>query len=747
MPTFSFAGARPGLPAHTPCSAMGKQHEPSARSTNPGSPGRGLSDIERERNLLRALIDNVPDMLYIKDDRSRFVINNRAHLNILGESSQVSSAGKADFDVFPPDLAARYLADEQLVLQTGRVLTREEPTRSPAGTPRWLSTTKTPIRGRDGRIIGLAGISRDITQRKTAEENLERERNLFRTLIDTIPDYIFVKDAEHRFVVNNRAHLNMLGAEEQVDVEGKTDFDVFSHELASRYYLDEQVVLKSGTSLLDMEEPAVDPSGTEVWLSTTKVPIRDRSSKIIGLLGISRDITERKFTEKALRESRDILELKVEERTDDLHVANRRLAIRLSQLNFLTATSYELAQYIDLEELGPAIIRAFSACFQKAHVSLCTKEGKKFVFRSGTRGFSEKTAQRLSEKALQPYVDSELQQPYYVADWHREDHLASPGWEFDDSPVYMAIPLLADNRLLAIVQVFAPAEFAEAYEQELPVLTTLASHAGTCMSNAMNYRELGEKARLQGELDAARSILAHFTPQRPPQMPGVSIEGLYQPAFEVGGDYLDYFKSDTGQWIIVVSDVCGKGIAAALFMVMLRSAFRSQSRYCHSARELLCAVNREMKSNLDDKSFVTAACLVVEADGSSMTYSRAGHPHLIFQKNGGEPAETIEVNGLALGLVPEIDMFESILEETRIELEAGSRFVLFTDGLTEAAGPDQKPFGLDRLKDHLGTSVTDGPGGMMEGIVGSVKTYLDGAPLLDDLTVLTMMITEKKKIS
>lgn len=702
-----------------------------------------LADIQRERNLLRALIDNVPDMLYVKDDRSRFVVNNRVHLANLGGVSQAGMAGKTDFDVFGKELASRYFADEQLVLQTGRSLTREEPASFPSGAARWLSTTKTPIRGRDGRVIGLAGISRDITERKIAQENLERERNLFRTLIDTIPDYIFVKDKEHRFVINNRAHLRILGAKEQGEVEGKTDFEIFPSELASRYFFDEQVVLKSGTPMVDVEEPAIDPSGTEVWLSTTKVPVRDKSGKIIGLLGISRDITERKLTEKALRETKDILQVQVEERTDDLHLANHRLAVRLSQLNFLTTTSYELAQYIHLDELSPAIVRAFQSCFTKAEVSLCLGVTKKFEYLAGSKLVDNEKARRGQEKALAPFVPSELRQPFYLENWACEEHLGHlAGQALERYPFYLALPLLADNRLLAIVQVFATSEFGASYDESLPVLTTLASHAGTCLSNALNYRELGEKARLQGELDAARSILEHFTTAHPPKIPRCRVHGLYQPAFEVGGDYLDYFRSETGQWVVVISDVCGKGIAAALFMVMLRSAFRGQSRFTKTARELLCAVNREMKPNLDDKSFVTAGCLVIEPDGSSMTYARAGHPHLIVQKGPGFSAETVPGNGLALGLVPEIDMFESVLDEIRIELEAGSRFVMYTDGLTEAAGPEQSPYGVDRLKALLASSEFNGPKGLIDGIVGGVRGYLGDAPLSDDLTIVALEISE-----
>jgi PAS domain S-box-containing protein len=162
-----------------------------------------------------------------------------------------------------------------------------------------------PLRDEQGKITGLVGVSRDITERKRAEAVLAQERNLLRTLIDNLPDYIFVKDAQSRFVLNNRAHLALLKAATQAEVVGKTDGDIFPSEIAARYYADEQAVLRSGEPLVNREESTVDPAGRVRWLLTTKVPLRDEQGKITGLVGVSRDITERKRAEETLRQSEE----------------------------------------------------------------------------------------------------------------------------------------------------------------------------------------------------------------------------------------------------------------------------------------------------------------------------------------------------------------------------------------------------------------------------------------------------------
>ena len=144
-----------------------------------------------------------------------------------------------------------------------------------------------------------------ITERKQAEQALEEERNLLRTIIDNLPDYIYVKDTQSRYVVTNNAHARFFGATRPEEVIGKTAFEFFPQELASQYYADDQEVIRAGQPLLNREERSVDEAGNRIWNLTSKVPLRDSSGKIVGLVGISRDITARKQAEETLRESEE----------------------------------------------------------------------------------------------------------------------------------------------------------------------------------------------------------------------------------------------------------------------------------------------------------------------------------------------------------------------------------------------------------------------------------------------------------
>ncbi|HEX7588349.1 MAG TPA: PAS domain S-box protein, partial [Anaerolineae bacterium] len=153
-----------------------------------------------------------------------------------------------------------------------------------------------------GRELVL-GVDRDVTERKRMEQALVEERHMLRTLIDSLPDYVYVKDAQGRFVLTNAANARVLRAEGTEAPIGKTDFDFFPLEEAAAYFAADQSIIQTGQPLVNQEEVSTDPAGSVRWTLTTKVPRCDSQGNVIGLLGVGRDITERKRVEQALVES------------------------------------------------------------------------------------------------------------------------------------------------------------------------------------------------------------------------------------------------------------------------------------------------------------------------------------------------------------------------------------------------------------------------------------------------------------
>ncbi|MCX6966882.1 MAG: CHASE3 domain-containing protein [Verrucomicrobia bacterium] len=151
-------------------------------------------------------------------------------------------------------------------------------------------------------LVALALILHDIAARRRAEALLAQERNLLRSLIDAIPDHIFVKDPQGRYVLDNVAHRRFLNLSDPDQLVGRTASDFFPKEIAAIYDADDQSVLSSGNPILNREEPAATAEGKMIWLSTTKVPLRDvTGQRLIGLVCVNSDISERKLAEEKMR--------------------------------------------------------------------------------------------------------------------------------------------------------------------------------------------------------------------------------------------------------------------------------------------------------------------------------------------------------------------------------------------------------------------------------------------------------------
>ena len=175
---------------------------------------------------------------------------------------------------------------------------------------------------REEQSVRLTGACWDITERKSMEEELARERFLLRTLMEHMPDKIYFKDTESRFVRVSGAMLTWFGAEDAAEVVGKTDFDFFAEEHARKAFEDEQRIIHSGEPLLNHEEKEIWPDGSETWVSTSKLPLRDSSGRIIGSIWpTSRDITERRRAEAQLAKYAEELRRKNQELEEDLGMA------------------------------------------------------------------------------------------------------------------------------------------------------------------------------------------------------------------------------------------------------------------------------------------------------------------------------------------------------------------------------------------------------------------------------------------
>ncbi len=266
-------------------------------------------ELLSEQNLLSALLKNIPDAIYFKDTKSRFIKVSDAMAQFYNCSRPEKLIGKCDFDLFTKEHAQPAFDDEQIIMRTGKpIIAKIEKETLPDGRINWVTTTKLPLRNGDGEIIGTMGISRDVTALKEAQDALASESALLKTIIDHALAGIYVKNRQGRYLIVNDRHSKYLGAPSSSACIDKTLHDFFDEKEASRISgLDEQI-MQSGQGMENMIDERKLEHGRTVWLLTSKVPLHDKQGQCIGLVGISQDITRQKKNEIQLKNTIQTLE-------------------------------------------------------------------------------------------------------------------------------------------------------------------------------------------------------------------------------------------------------------------------------------------------------------------------------------------------------------------------------------------------------------------------------------------------------
>ncbi|MDE0767305.1 MAG: SpoIIE family protein phosphatase [Opitutaceae bacterium] len=531
-----------------------------------------------ESNLLFwQLMESLPDHVFFKDRKSRFTCINHSLAHFFGFKHPGEAIGKSDFDQFQNEYASAKFEAEQEIIRTGKGwYFKEERDLQSDGSEKWVLTTKLPLRNANGEICGTFGLSRDITNQKRAELELDRQHHLLDAIIKIMPCRIFVRDADDRFVMINEEYRKAFDLKTREEVVGKKISDIRDNDQARRIEAMDAEIIRTGEPVINELEFNQSLLGKQRWVLNSKVPLIGPDGTPEGIVGMTHDITEQKLAE------------------------------------------------------------------ERAHAT------------------GEALAKKNQQFETELFVARQLQ-----------EQLMSIG--FDERPMY----------------------------------TRNGSH---------------------WNLEASY---------------------LYTPSHHLAGDFFYLIPISENQLGILVCDVMGHGIKAALVTMLIRGLMLETHVLLSEPGKVLQHLNEALTALAEDEEFprfVTALYTVIDLDKGEVHIANAGHPAPIWrvQDSSGTHFELCPVDkiGPALGLIPE-ESFNC----NQFPLTDMTEFLFFTDGIIEQKTKSGEEWGVENLEEAVLDHESDELPEQLRAIAEELKEVAGAKELEDDVCIIAVRLSPTEQSS
>lgn len=304
---------------------------------------------------------------------------------------------------------------------------------------------------------------------------------------------------------------------------------------------------------------------------------------------------------------------------------------------------------------------------------------------------------------------------------------------------FMAVPLIFRGQLSGVLAVANPISGRAFTDTEFSLAKSLGEQCALALQNAEAVSALLMRNKLEFDLRLASSIQRYLLPENLPQTESLEFAVKYLPQQLIGGDFYDFFKLPHGKIGVVIGDVSGKGIPAAILMALCQTKLRYIAMSGKSPAQTLCLLNSEMVHAMRSDMFITIIYLVIDPKSGEARFARAGHePPLLARADSEEAAQPLKSSGMALGMVSE-ELFDEVMEDASFKMNSGDVLVLYTDGLTEAANPEGGEFTAKKLAQTISTLRSRNANDLNDEIIKSVESFMGpGNKYGDDLTLLTV---------
>ena len=407
-----------------------------------------------------------------------------------------------------------------------------------------------------------------------------------------------------------------------------------------------------------------------------------------------------------------------------------------AKLKAMLQISDAIGRTLELDELFPKILDALFIVFPNADRALLVlaDPSGKLIPRAVKHRRGKDDTVRFSRTIVRTAMDERMAILSADASSDERFSMAQSIADFSIRSV-MCVPLLSHQgqKSLGVLQIDTQSQKHRFEAEDLQILTSVAAQASISIENAQMAGEMLNQARTQRELLFAKQVQASFLPKAMPEIPGYRFWAFYEAAGQVGGDYYDFVKLPNERHAVVVGDVAGKGVPAALMMANATSHTKvALLTHPDNFAEAMSQINNAIcGAGIDDK-FITSGLCVIDTRSHRLTIVNAGHMSPMIRRADGtidEPAD-IEMTGLPIGIVEDF-VYESVEADTAV----GDVVVLFSDGISEAMNSNNEEYSIDRIRQKL-RSVDLPPDKLGEFLLKDVKDHVGGHIQSDDITLV-----------
>ncbi len=316
----------------------------------------------------------------------------------------------------------------------------------------------------------------------------------------------------------------------------------------------------------------------------------------------------------------------------------------------------------------------------------------------------------------------------------RLEFLSNPSVKSESA---MIAPLIYGSQNLGVLAVANGPIGRKFSKSDFEVFRAITEQSAFALYNAFIYAEVGEKKRLDNDLQTAKEIQSILLPSDSPKIEGFDISGCTLPARLVSGDYYDYIRIDDQRTGFVIADVSGKGVPASLIMAMCRSVLRSQSIGNASPSDVLSKVNRQLYPDIKEDMFISMAYVILDHASQTLQLCRAGHDAPLLYRASDQSVTKLNPKGMAIG-IDSGDVFNRVIGDFSVSLEKGDCLLLYTDGVTEAVDRKGFEFGLKRMTQSLQSSAMEGSAAVIRRLTGELRDFVGDQPQYDDVTLVAI---------